>query len=323
MGVQWDRATPTDVRDFIVWMRHAKKTGGAKRPSTRDPRVRRNAKTGKRYLGALFQPATINHNETVVHEFHEHHRTSWRLILANPVLRGRADDARVGAHRNPLLPRQRGRRKGSRQGNPKRLPRSMPDDAYNAFFDALTSDRDRALVAMYVSSGARPIEILSMAVGDVDEANALITVVRKGGRIQVLAVSGESIEWFRRYREICPLGAPGEPLWVTLRAPVRALNYDALRALFRRANSAEGTNWTPHDLRRTFATRMLGSGAKPHVVQEILGHASLQTMSVYTAPRLDEMVAAVRALAAPRIERVTFEPSYDAAELAVLFGNVT
>lgn len=197
----------------------------------------------------------------------------------------------------------------------------MPDDAYDAFFEALVSDRDRALVAMYVSSGARPNEVLSLAVGDIDEPNALITVVRKGGSVQVLPVSAESIEWFCRYREMHPLGAPGDPLWTTLRAPLRPLTYDALRAMFRRANEVEGTNWTPHDLRHTAATRLLNAGTPHRVVQEILGHSSAQTLSVYTAPRLDEMVAAVRALSAPRRESVTFDPIYDPADLEVLFGR--
>ncbi|WP_102508750.1 tyrosine-type recombinase/integrase [Sanguibacter massiliensis] len=320
VGVAWDRATPTDARDFVIWMRHTTKTGGAKNPSKRNPRVSRNAQTGKPYLGTQFRPATINHNETVVHEFYEFHRRSGAILL-NPVLRG-CPDERAGAHHNPLQARRGGRRAGSRQAAPRRLPRSMPDEAYDRFFEALRSDRDRALVAMYVSSGARPSEILGLRVGDVDAPRCLITVVRKGGLEQTIPVSTEAIAWLRRYEEDLGWGAPDEPLWVTRRGVARPLTYDALRAVFRRANEVHATNWTPHDLRHTAATRMLQGGTSPRVVQEILGHAHLHTLSGYTVPRLEEMVAAVRATSQPRPEPAfMYEESYDPSDLAVLFGG--
>jgi integrase len=322
VDVPWHRASPTEVRDFVVWMRHATKTGGAKNPSKRNPRVSRNLQTGKPYLGTKFQPATINHNETVIHEFYEFHLRGERVLI-NPVLRGRPDEERSGAHHNPLQERRRGRRKGSRQGMPRRLPRSMPDDAYDDFFRALRSDRDRALAAMYISSGARASEILNLNIGDVDAPNSLITVERKGGLIQTIPVSDEAITWLRLYEEVRGPGGPDDPLWVALRGPVRPVTYDSLRAIFRRANKVNGTNWTPHDLRHTAATRMLQSGTPPRVVQEVLGHAHLHTLTGYTVPRLDEMVAAVRATSQPRPEPVVavFEESYDPADLAVIFGH--
>ncbi|MGH3871552.1 MAG: hypothetical protein ACRDSR_08585 [Pseudonocardiaceae bacterium] len=55
-------------------------------------------------------------------------------------------------------------------------------------------------------------------------------------------------------------GRSGTPqLWWILRRPLRALGYDAARAMFTRANAALGSNWSLHDLRHTAAYRMEGS----------------------------------------------------------------
>ena len=72
----------------------------------------------------------------------------------------------------------------------KRIPRSIPDEEFNEIFARLPSNRDRALVAFYVSTGARASELLSAAQGGVDPGRQLITVVRKGtGAIQQLPAS--------------------------------------------------------------------------------------------------------------------------------------
>jgi len=59
---------------------------------------------------------------------------------------------------------------------PSRIPRDIPDEEFNEIFAALGSHRDRALVAFYVSTGARASELLSAARGGVDPGRQLITV---------------------------------------------------------------------------------------------------------------------------------------------------
>ncbi|MFF7251470.1 tyrosine-type recombinase/integrase [Embleya sp. NPDC008237] len=92
----------------------------------------------------------------------------------------------------------------------------------------------------------------------------------------------DAFVWLRLY--LAELGAPLHPtdrVWQTLsrrdhdsglrRHP---LNYEALRAVFRRANALLGANWSMHDLRHTAALRMARDEALSlRDVQEILGHA--------------------------------------------------
>ena len=83
--------------------------------------------------------------------------------------------------------------------------------------------------------------------------------------------------WLRLYQAqlhgLVPAGRD-QPLWWTLRKPLRALSYDAARLMFTRAAAGLGANWSLHDLRHTAAYRM---ARDPQVslcdVQWVMGHA--------------------------------------------------
>ncbi|MGW4489874.1 site-specific integrase [Amycolatopsis sp. NPDC004368] len=146
-------------------------------------------------------------------------------------------------------------------------PQGPASAAVDTLFGRLRSNRDRAIVAMGVSSAARPSELLGMAGADEDWGEQQIRVERKGTRaVQWLPVSAESLVWLRLYLvevgEVGEVGA-GDPLWQSLRRRDRGgglarqpLSYESLRAVFRRLNAVLGTNWTLHDLRHTAAIRM-------------------------------------------------------------------
>jgi len=108
---------------------------------------------------------------------------------------------RAHAHHNPVEPFRRERSGLYRPVVPSRIPRDIPDEEFNEIFAALGSHRDRALVAFYVSTGARASELLSAARGGVDPGRQLITVVRKGTRaVQQLPASADAFVWLRLYQ---------------------------------------------------------------------------------------------------------------------------
>ena len=77
------------------------------------------------------------------------------------------------------------------------------------------SNRDRALVAFWVSTGARASELLGATGQDADPGQQLITVIRKGSRaIQQLPASPDAFVWLRLYQQemhgLAPAG-PDEP----------------------------------------------------------------------------------------------------------------
>ena len=116
--------------------------------------------------------------------------------------------------------------------------------------------------------------------------------------------------WLRLY--LAHLGQQpraDEPLWWTLRRRDHGnglhrqpMNYEALRAVFRRVNAVLGTNWTMHDLRHTAALRMSRDASLTmRDVQTILGHAHLSTTAdVYMVEEQDQVIRRVAAYLAER-----------------------
>jgi site-specific recombinase XerD len=150
----------------------------------------------------------------------------------------------------------------------------------------LPSHRDRALVAFYVSTGARASELLSATLAGIDPGRQLITVVRKGSReLQELPASTDAFVWLRLYQvemaELIPKGRR-QPLWWAARRPARPLTYHAVHRMFERVTARAGTTATLHSLRHTAAYRMAEDPALPLTdVQLVLGHAQLTTTQIY------------------------------------------
>ena len=123
------------------------------------------------------------HSETVLRSFYDFHLDAGTGPILNPFPLDRSRRGRrAHAHRNPMDPPRNERAGLYRPTVPARIPRSVPDEEFNEIFARLGSHRDRALVAFYVSTGARAIELLSVTQGGADPGRGLITVVRKGSR---------------------------------------------------------------------------------------------------------------------------------------------
>ena len=252
------------------------------------------------------------------------------LINPFPLERSRGG-GRAHAHHNPMEPYRHERGGLYRPRVPARVPRSIPDEDFNEIFTRLPSNRDRALVAFYVSTGARASELLSATVGGVDPGRQLITVVRKGTReLQQVPASSDAFVWLRLYQvemqELIP-AARRSPLWWTLRRPVRPLTYHGVHRMFERVNRRAGTTATLHALRHTAAYRMAEDPALPLTdVQHVLGHAQLSTTQIYLTPRKEEVIRRVLAHHAEAVRQAEARArpapanGYRPETLNVLFG---
>jgi integrase len=327
VGVAWDRATRTEARDFCRWLQLA---GKPARPHWRT-RTETGAAAAPAGPGALYAPSVRAHSETVLRAFYDFHRDTGAGPILNPFPLDRSRrDRRANAHHNPMEPHRNERTGRYRPTVPTRIPRSIPDDEFNEIFARLPSHRDRALVAFYVSTGARASELLSVTQGGVDPGRQLITVVRKGsGHPQELPASTDAFVWLRLYQlemaNIVPRGRR-QPLWWTLRSPVHSLTYHGAHRMFERVNARAGTANTLHSLRHTAAYRMAEDPALPLTdVQLVLGHAYLTTTQIYLTPRKEEVIrrmlthhAEQTRQAAERV-RPAPAPGYRAESLDVLF----
>ena len=329
-GVRWDWASRAEARDFCRWLAVA---GKPVRPHWRDRRL--GPDVPGLASGQAYAPSVRAHCETVLRGFYDFHVEAGTGPLVNPFPLDRSRGAgRAHAHRNPVEPFRRERSGLYRPVVPSRIPRNVPDGEFNEIFAALGSHRDRALVAFYVSTGARASELLSVTWGGVDPGRQLITVVRKGSRaLQQLPASADAFVWLRLYQlemdGLLPRGG-GQPLWWTLRRPFRPLTYHAVHRMFERAAGAAGADATLHCLRHTAAYRMAEDPALPLTdVQFVLGHALLTTTQLYLTPRKEEVIRRVLAhhgeqvRQAQRRARPAPAPGYRPETLDVLFGRQT
>ncbi|MGH9058413.1 MAG: tyrosine-type recombinase/integrase, partial [Acidimicrobiales bacterium] len=215
VGVDWSRASRVEVRDFVTWLRMADNPQRARHRPGRPPAGSVNARTGKRYLASGYAPATINHALSVLSAFYAYHIEVGTGPLVSPVpWAGRGP--RVHAHHNPMEPFAARRRGAYRQKLQPSPPRAIPDELFAEVFATMTCHRDRALLSFYVSSCARPSELLGMTGADVDYGEQRIAVVSKGSRAREwVPASPESFVWLALYLADGPKLAPGQPLWWT------------------------------------------------------------------------------------------------------------
>jgi integrase len=328
IGIPWNRATRIEARDFCRWMLVV---GKPRRPHWRH----QDAPAESRSTVEAYAPSVRAHCETVLRCFYEFHLGAGRGPIINPFPLDRTRrGGRAHAHHNPIEPFRNERSGLYRPRVPSRVPRSVSDEEFNKIFAKLPSHRDRALVAFYVSTGARASELLSATLAGVDPGRQLITVVRKGTReLQELPASTDAFVWLRLYQvemaDLIPKGRR-QPLWWTLRRPARPLTYHAVHRMFQRAGEAAGSTATLHALRHTAAYRMAQDPALPLTdVQFVLGHALLSTTQIYLTPRKEEVIRRVLAHHAEQTRQAAERarpapaPGYRPETLDVLFGSRT
>ena len=292
-----------------------------------------NALSGKTRPGPGYAPATVTHSETVLRTFYDFHLDEGTGPILNPFpLDPSSRSRRPNAHHNPMDQWQHARVGRYRPKVPRRNPRAIPDHYFEELFTRLRCNRDRALVSFWISAGVRASELLGLRNADVDPGQQLITVTRKGSRArEQVPASADSFVWLRLYQAEFERSIPPgrlQPLWWTLRKPLRPLTYHAAHRMFERANEALGSDWTLHDLRHSAAARM---ARDPEMritdVQQVLGHARLSTTEIYLTPNKDDVISAALRHFARRAEHrdqpppVQPAPGYDPTTLKILFGR--
>ena len=315
LGSGWEVATRAEVEVLVGWMR------SAVNPQRRGTGNRgRNSRTGKRPLAGGYAPATINHALSVISSFYSYHARFGRGPLINPVPEAAGRRRMVHRGRTETVPRAN--RAPLRQKKSEWLPRSIPDDLFDDLMEALRTNRDRALVSMYVSSGARASELLGVHGEQIDWAGQRVWVVSKGSRLlEPVPVSPESLQYLTMYFHEHGIPRPDELIWRVLHGKPRPLTYHAARRMLQRVNAVLGTDWSLHDFRHTTINRMVSD---PNLtlpeIMAVSRHRQVSSMAPYLRPRVDEVFQKVQEhMATPR-PQPTLTPGYDPDDFSVVFG---
>jgi len=183
---------------------------------------------------------------------------------------------------------------------PSRLPKALPyvDIAklIAAVGDAESPGglRDRALVELLYGTGTRVSEAVGLDVDDCDLDQRSIIVTGKGSKQRVLPVGEIAVAALEAYvirgRAALASKGPGTPK-LFLNSRGAPLSRQSAYAVVERAAARAGlaVPLGPHALRHSFATHLLEGGADVRVVQELLGHASVETTQIYTRVTADTL----------------------------------
>ncbi|MCC2313093.1 site-specific tyrosine recombinase XerD [Cellulomonas xiejunii] len=186
---------------------------------------------------------------------------------------------------------------------PRRLPKAISVDDVGRLLDAAGLGdgpvplRDRALLELVYSTGARISEAVGLDVDDLDLTpdRAAVRLLGKGGKERVVPVGSYAAQAVEAYLVrgrpvLAAAGRGNATIFLNTRgAPLsRQSAWAVLRVAAERAG-LRADHVSPHTLRHSFATHLLAGGADVRVVQELLGHASVTTTQIYTMVTPDTM----------------------------------
>ncbi|MCK5943851.1 MAG: tyrosine recombinase [Planctomycetes bacterium] len=224
-----------------------------------------------RHLGELLQshaPASVARAAAAIRGF-------YRFLHAEGLQPDDVTDGLLGAKLEQKLPKALSRR------HVERLLQREPDGDLGL--------RDLAILHVLYATGCRVSEVTGLRTTSVVEEHRMLRAFGKGNKERLVPIADAALRWLERYRlEVRPrlrqraVRDPGDVLFLSRTG--RPLDRVRVYQIVRRAADDAGLEvaCSPHALRHSFATHLVAGGADLRSVQEMLGHASLQTTQIYT-----------------------------------------
>ena len=268
------RAYQSDLNQFIVFVNSARlHNSEALKPEAVDPLLIRS------YLASLDRrkntKSTLARKLTTL-------RTFYRFLLRE----GRVVSNPAAEVHTPRLPQ--------------RLPRVLTKDDANALMEFPEGNRvrdlrDRAILETLYSTGARVSELVGMNVADIDLVDGIVRLKGKGRKERMVSIGTVALEAIKEYLSASQSSALGTDHSVLNATPIFR-NVRGGRLTARSVERLVGAyssrlpvgRISPHALRHSFATHLLDEGADLRAIQELLGHASLDTTQKYTHLAMDQ-----------------------------------
>ena len=170
---------------------------------------------------------------------------------------------------------------------PRRLPKALPVGEVLRLLETPSGLRDRALLEVLYSTGARISEAVGLDLDDIDTHERTVLLDGKGGKQRLVPIGRPALgaldAYLVRMRPALAAAGRGTPaVFLNVRGGrlSRQTAWQTLKVAAERAGIAASVS--PHTLRHSFATHLLEGGADVRVVQELLGHASVTTTQIYT-----------------------------------------
>jgi integrase/recombinase XerD len=175
-----------------------------------------------------------------------------------------------------------------------RLPKALSPSTVDRFLSAPCRldpfwQRDRCVLEMLYATGCRVSEVSSLLLSNVHLKEGYCLVEGKGSKQRMVPIGSRAKhtvdEYLAQTRGLLLGDRPPERApWLILSRTGRRLRREAIWELVKKyvARAEIDPKVSPHTLRHSFATHLLGGGADLRQIQELLGHASIQTTQIYT-----------------------------------------
>jgi tyrosine recombinase XerC len=191
----------------------------------------------------------------------------------------------------------------SRPRQDKRVPSFLSEGEAAELLDLPRSSepldlRDKAILELFYATGIRVSELVGIEAGDIHFGERLVRVRGKGKKERLVPFGSKAREALEDYRRIRPAlaesGDGGEAFFLNYRGG--RLTTRSVQRMVRKyiRRTAVARKISPHSLRHSFASHLLGRGADLRVIQELLGHASLSTTQKYTHVDLKQLLTVYR-----------------------------
>lgn len=168
----------------------------------------------------------------------------------------------------------------SRPRSEKKLPEVLSQHEARCLIDSPSNIKHRAMLYLMYSTGIRRNELLSLKVSDIDSTRMVVNVRQGKGKKDRQVILHPKVldilrEYYKRYR-------PTNYLFEGFGSQNR-YSASSLEKIIKKHTKAVGItkNISVHTLRHCFATHMLEKGANLKVIQQLMGHVSLKTTSMY------------------------------------------
>src|SRR5439155_13156064 len=182
-----------------------------------------------------------------------------------------------------------------------RVPQVLSPEQVNRLLDSpLPSDRhylrDKAILETLYATGSRASEVVGLKLADLHLEPGFCKCFGKGSKQRIVPLGRVAINALRAYLERQRpqlVQSSSDTPWVFVSRGGRKLTREMLWVLVKKYVKRAGLNSkvSPHTLRHSFATHLLSGGADLRTVQELLGHASIQTTQQYTHVDRDRLRA--------------------------------
>jgi len=153
----------------------------------------------------------------------------------------------------------------------------------NESLDAFSAWRDRLVLELLYGGGLRVSELVGLDYGQIEFERGVARVLGKGRKERLCPLGPVAmavlVKWKTEYARGTDPAAP-----VVVNARHGRLNARAVQLIMKKylALADLPMDLSPHKLRHSYATHLLNAGADLRLVQELLGHASLNTTQIYT-----------------------------------------